>query len=265
MKKMKFGIFYNTKQTDETNALRLAKMIEKRAGEAIVFSEIEKIGGVDRLIVLGGDGTVLRAAKRASELNIPLVGVNYGNVGFLTEFERGEEEKAVELAFCDCPVLNRSMLEVALDGKKFCCLNELALLRPVNEQTKSRVAKISVAIDGSSAGDFSLDGMIVATPTGSTAYSLSAGGCLMTPDSSAFLLTPVCSFSLRARPIVYPDHCTLTFSFSQEPLFLYGDGDFLGQANASNQLTVKKSDRSARFLTQDPNGYFRRLTEKINH
>ena len=262
---MKFGIFYNEKQTDLKNAERLAQMIKERGGKALIFSDLAHIEGVDRLIVLGGDGTVLRAAKTASALGIPLVGVNYGNLGFLAEFERGEEEKAVELVMSDCPIVERSMLEVDLDGTKSYCLNELSLLHPVNENKPNGVAKIRVEIDGSKAGDFLADGLIVATPTGSTAYSLSAGGCVMTPDSSTFMLTPVCAFSLRSRPIVFSDSCMLTLAFTEDTLMLYGDGDYLGQINGEHRLTIKKAERKALLLTADPSGYFRRLTQKINH
>ena len=262
---MKLGIFYNESQTDYENAARLARIFDARGAVASVFSEASKIEGVDRLLVLGGDGTVLRAAKKASALGIPLVGVNYGNLGFLAEFERGEEEKAAELMLSDCAIVRRSMLEVELDGKKSYCLNELSLLHPVGKNRPNGVAKISVEIDGSRAGDFVADGLIVATPTGSTAYSLSAGGCVMTPDSQTFMLTPVCAFSLRSRPIVFPDSCTLTLAFTGDTLMLYGDGDYLGQIDGTHTLTVKKADRAALLLTADPSGYFRRLTQKINH
>ena len=262
---MKLGIFYNAKQTDYENAARLAKMIEERGGEACIFSDAAQIEGIDRLLVLGGDGTVLRAAKRASAFSIPLVGVNYGNLGFLAEFERGQEEEAVALVMGDCATLRRSMLEVELDGKKRYCLNELSLLHPVGENKANGVAKISVEIDGSKAGDFVADGLIVATPTGSTAYSLSAGGCIMTPDSPTFMLTPVCAFSLRSRPIVFPDSCTLTLALEKDTLMLYGDGDYLGQISGERKLTIKKAERAALLLTADPSGYFRRLTQKINH
>ena len=263
---MKLGIFYNKAQTDYENAMRLTHFVEAMGGVASLFTDAAEIEGVDRLLVLGGDGTVLRAAKRAAALNIPLVGVNYGNLGFLAEFERGQEEEAVSLALSgNCSTLSRSMLEVNLDGKKYYCLNELSLLHPVGENHHNGVAKISVEIDGSKAGNFVADGLIVATPTGSTAYSLSAGGCVMTPDSTTFMLTPVCAFSLRSRPIVFPDSCTLTLALQEDTLMLYGDGDYLGQVNAAHNLIIKKAERSALFLTADPGGYFRRLTQKINH
>ena len=87
----------------------------------------------------------------------------------------------------------------------------------------------------------------------------------MTPNSQTFMLTPVCAFSLRSRPIVFPDSCTLTLAVTKDTLMLYGDGDYLGQINGEHKLTIKKAKRAALLLTADPSGYFRRLTQKINH
>lgn len=263
---MKLGIYYNANQVEATTAQNLAGEIARRGGDAVIFSYLEEIGNVDRLIVLGGDGTVLRAAKRAAVLHIPIVGVNFGRLGFLTEFGRTETDKAAELALtADCSVVHRSMLKAELNGNEHYCLNEISMLRPVTELHDNRVARISVMIDGSRAGDFAADGLVVATPTGSTAYSLSAGGSIMTPDCKTFLLTPVCAFSLRSRPIVYPDSSTLSFGFTEDKLMLYGDGVYLGQVDRDSMLRVSKAERSVAFLTADPNGYFRRLTEKINN
>ena len=108
------------------------------------------------------------------------------------------------------------------------------------------------------------DGLIVATPTGSTAYSLSAGGSILTPDCAAFLLTPVCSFSMKARPTVFPDTGELGFTLAEhDALMAYGDGEFLGSVTASTVLSVKRSCRTAKFLTRDPKGFFLKLTEKL--
>ena len=263
---MKIGIHYNAQQVDPAIAHRLASLLQERGGEPIVFASLEEIAGIDRLIVLGGDGTMLRAARRASEAKIPLVGVNFGRLGFLTEFERDEVEEAAILALdAKCEILHRSMLEVELNGKCFQCLNELSMLRPVMEAGENKVVKISIAIDGSSAGEIIADGLIVTTPTGSTAYSLSAGGCIMTPDVESFLLTPVCAFSMRSRPIACSDRSAISFRVERGTcLMLFGDGAFLGSMGADDTLTVRKSDRFATFMTRDKRGFFRRLTEKIN-
>ena len=261
---MNIGIYYNREQVDRSVAERLAAHIFAAGHTAVLFSELTEICG-DRLVVLGGDGTMLRAAKRASVLNIPVVGVNYGRLGFLTEFEREETDKVISLVLDEnCAVLRRAMLEVELNGSKFDCLNELALLHPVAPDKDNRVVTISVAIDGSHAGEFIADGLIVATPTGSTAYSLSAGGSIMTPDCETFQLTPVCAFSMRSRSIAYSNRSELSFSLPKGALVLYGDGVFLGQAGAEDRLTVRRSVRSAAFLTRGLSEYFRRLTEKIN-
>ena len=127
----------------------------------------------------------------------------------------------------------------------------------------SKIARITVYIDGSSAGDFAADGMIVSTPTGSTAYSLSAGGSILCPECSCFLLTPLCAFSLRSRPIVYSDASVLSFRLPQDqPMVIYGDGKYLGNANGK-ELTVRRSARAVTFLCKRENDFFRRLSEKL--
>lgn len=264
-RRMKIGIFYNRDQAERSVAESLADFVRRAGHNAQIMSEPDEVSGIDRLIALGGDGTMLRMAKRASALAIPIVGVNFGRLGFLTEFEREEAQSAVSLVLDEkCARLERSMLEVELNSKKYECLNELALLHPVAPGKENKVVTISVTIDGSHAGEFIADGLIVATPTGSTAYSLSAGGSIMTPDCAAFLLTPVCAFSMRSRPIAYSDKSELGFSLPQGALVLYGDGVYLGEAGASDNLIVRKSSRSATFLTRGISEYFRRLTQKIS-
>ena len=156
---MNIGIFYNRDQAEPSVADGLARSVQTAGHAAAVFSRLEEIGGVDRLIVLGGDGTILRVAKRASALGIPIFGVNFGTLGFLTEFEREECDAAVSLALDErCARIDRSMLEAELNGEKFDCLNELALLHPVAPGKENKVVTISVTIDGSHAGEFVADG-----------------------------------------------------------------------------------------------------------
>lgn len=262
---MNIGIYYNRDQADASVAEELAVLVRARGHVAHIFSELEQIERADRLIVLGGDGTMLRVALRASLLNLPIVGVNFGTLGFLTEFERDERDQVVALASDEnCAILQRSMLEAELNGKTFNCLNELALLHPVYPGQQNKVVRLAVTIDGSRAGEFVADGLIVTTPTGSTAYSLSAGGSIMTPDCDTFQITPVCAFSMRSRPIAYSDKSELGFSLLSGEVVLYGDGFYLGEAGKHDRLIVRKSSRSVTFLTRGLSEYFRRLTEKIN-
>lgn len=261
---MNIGIYYNRDQVGRDVAENLAARVFSAGHTATLMTDVAEIGG-DRLVVLGGDGTMLRAAKRASVLGIPVVGVNFGRLGFLTEFERDEAERVIPLVLDEhCAVLRRAMLEVELNGSRYDCLNELALLHPVSPESDNRVVTISVTIDGSHAGEFVADGLIVTTPTGSTAYSLSAGGSIMTPDCETFQLTPVCAFSMRSRSIAYSNRSELGFSLPRGALVLYGDGTYLGKAGEEDHLIVRKSVRSAAFLTRGLSEYFRRLTQKIN-
>lgn len=262
---MRVGIFFNEKQVERAIAETLAARLKAAGSSAVVFSHDDQIADIDRLVVLGGDGTVLRAARRTAEAGIPLFGVNFGHLGFLTEFERDEIDGAVGLLLSEgSERVERAMLEVEFHGKRTACLNECALLRGTLAGEDMQPVRFAVGIDGNRAGDLLADGLIVATPTGSTAYSLSSGGCVITPDCGVFTYTPVCSLSMRSRPIVYSDRSELTFSLLEGRLFLYGDGRFLGALMKGDSLCVRRSSRSAIFLTRNRSGFFRRFTEKIN-
>ncbi len=261
---MRIGIYFNANQVELSSAESFRSELIGRGADAVIFMQEEEIAGVDRLVVLGGDGTVLRAARRAAEVGIPLVGVNYGHIGFLTEFGREEREAALDFVLSDsCERMDRAMLEVELNGRTTVCLNECSMLRAVAPEDDNKVIRIGVSIDGSDAGEITADGIIVATPTGSTAYSLSAGGSILSPECEAFILTPICAFSMKSRPIVYASSATLSFTVGEgHCLLLYGDGKFLGCVE--DEVRVRRSERKASFLTRDKRGYLLRITEKIN-
>ncbi len=260
---MQIGIFYNGAQVSENIVAEIAARLRSAGATAVVFGAQDEIV-CDRLLVLGGDGTMLRAAKRAVLHDIPLVGINYGRLGFLTEFERGEEAALIELILDPgCPVIERAMIRVRLGNSEHICLNELALLREISPERSNRVERIAVSLDGKAAGNFVADGLIVATPTGSTAYSLSAGGSILAPDCGALILTPVCAFSMSSRPIVCSDSVMLGLTIAEnDALMAYGDGEFLGRVTEADTLTVTKA-RSVRFLTRDRSGFFLKLTQKL--
>ncbi len=261
---MKIGICYHEKKVPLEEVHSLEAALSAAGAFVRIFSDVKGIADVDRLIVLGGDGAMLRAARKSSLLGIPLVGINYGTIGFLTEFDRGEEGDAVSLVLSeDCNFVRRSMLEANVRGKVCHCLNEIVFMRRIAPDTEDSVIRIGVTVDGTAAGEFNADGLILATPTGSTAYSLSAGGSILVPECGAFLLTPVNAFSLRSRPIVLSDKSELAFVFPNGAI-IHGDGEFLGEAEPGDIVTVKKSSRHATFLVNGKQDFFRHLTEKIN-
>ena len=141
---MKIGIVYSkNRMKDEAAIERIAAEIVRRGNEAVVCPLSEGISDADRLIVLGGDGTVLHAAREASECKIPLVGVNYGTLGFLTEFEKEDALRAIDLVLDEnCTVMIRSMIEADLDGVKSHCLNEISLMRNFMQQRGGQLADI---------------------------------------------------------------------------------------------------------------------------
>ena len=243
----------------------LFRLLRERGVEYATYYSVEEIGQTDVLIVLGGDGTILKTAIEAGRQGVLLLGINAGNLGFLTEFEADEAKSAVDL-LCNRRYVTekRSVLEITVSGKKYYALNEATFHRHYDEAADNNVVAVTAEIDGKRVDKIVGDGIIVSTPTGSTAYSLSAGGSIMTPDCATFQLTPVCAFSMRSRPIAYSDRSELGFSLPQGALVLYGDGIYLGEAGASDRLIVRKSERSATFLTRGLSEYFRRLTQKIN-
>ncbi len=261
---MKVGILSGS-GASEAVAQAMESALRERGCFGACFHGTEEIGGVDRLIVLGGDGTVLHAAKRAAVLHIPLVGVNFGTLGFLTEFEKEDWLAAVELATsATASALSRSLIEAEVGEGHFLCLNEVSVQREIAAGERAHIASVSASLEGGDEGIFRADGLIVSTPTGSTAYSLSAGGCIMTPDCNAFLLTPVCAFSLRSRPMVLSDDSVLCVKAATRPLLVYGDGEFLGKLGEGEGIRIRKSSASAVFLTREGRGFLRRITEKIN-
>lgn len=165
---------------------------------------------VDAIIVLGGDGTLLRVAQAALDYNLPILGINLGRVGFLTDLEQNELEQVSRLFTGDYTLDERMMITaVVTDGKKeyyrFHALNEIALSRG----NFSKMLEMDVYIDNSFSTPIRADGLIVATPTGSTAYSLSAGGAVVDPWAEVFAVTPVCPHTLNIRPMIIDKNRTI--------------------------------------------------------
>ena len=265
---MKVGIFCNqaTKKFESVQN-ELLHCLKKSGVEYGLYYDVSDIGCVDALIVLGGDGTILKAAIEAGRKGILLLGINSGNLGFLTEFEGDEAKEAVEL-LCNGKYLReeRSVLEVSVNGQIFYALNDAAFHRHYDETADNNVVAVSVEIDGKRVDKIVGDGVIVSTPTGSTAYSLSAGGSILTPDIAAFILTPVCAHSLHNRPVVYADQSVLRVSLADEgtALSLYCDGKYIGVIARGDEVTLRKANFSVGFIKRPDSNFFDKLLFKLN-
>jgi len=218
--------------------------------------------GAEAVLVVGGDGTFLRAAPLAWELDVPILGINFGKLGFLTEVQLEEAELALtRLAAGEFSIEERLMFRVHFHDEEFLALNEVAVLKgPLGHMIHLRVRA-----GGEYLTTYYGDGLIVATPTGSTAYNLSAGGPILHPRAQALVLTPICPFMLSARPLVLPSETLVEIQLiSPSPeVHLVVDGSLHRELPPGGKLTVKEAERPLRLITSPTRSYFAILRDKL--
>jgi NAD+ kinase len=225
---------------------------------------------VDIVVVLGGDGTLLSMADAIAEagMNVPILGVNFGSLGFLTEVILPELYSALEAAVTGrAPVEERLMLQAATirDGAVF---NEQIALNDVviTKAARSRMIDLSVSVGEEFVTRVKADGLIVATPTGSTAYNLAAGGPIVQPSVDALILTPIAPHTLTNRPIVIPASSTVRVQPQMEErdeLYLTFDGQAGFQLRAGDEVRIRRANQPLRLLRPSTRSYFDVLREKL--
>ena len=217
------------------------------------FSRLDReIGTADMLICFGGDGTILHMAKTATRNNLPILGVNIGTMGFMAELESSELEQLKRIATDDYTIDERMMLDVTVHRDRDIifhdiCLNDVV----VTKGAVARIVHMAVNCDGVQALECGGDGVIIATPTGSTAYSLSAGGPIVEPDAHSILITPICSHDVASRCIVASDNRTITLSITKNNrrcAYLSADGGKTLRMNMGDVATVKKSNLTTKLV-----------------
>lgn len=220
----------------------------------------------DAIVALGGDGTMLRAALQAARASVPLLGVNLGRVGFLSAAEEGHMEQAVAaLEAGDFSIEPRMMLdgEASLAGEPLLAclaLNEVV----VEKATPSRVIDVDLTVGGEDVARYTADGFIVATPTGSTAYSLSAGGPIVEPELDAMVLTPVCAHSLRWRAIVVGPHRPVVVTLVDGGGALVADGQPVGLLPDGAAVTIQPHPEPLRLIRLKDEGFFSRFRSRFD-
>ncbi|HKS66469.1 MAG TPA: NAD(+)/NADH kinase [Candidatus Acidoferrales bacterium] len=224
-------------------------------------------GKVDLLLVLGGDGTLLSAARALRGHNIPILGVNMGALGFLTGVTLDELYPVLEKVIAgDYRTSDRMMLQASVthDGRTdgpYAALNDAV----VNKSAMARMLEFDVYVDGSHVGRYRADGLIIATPTGSTAYSLAAGGPIVHPDMDVLVVTPICPHMLTNRPLVLPGSCEVDVDFSaaDEPVYLTLDGQTCIQVGLNHRVAVTKSQNKVKLVRPTDKTYFEILRSKL--
>jgi len=222
---------------------------------------------IDLLIVLGGDGTLLAAARALSGRKVPILAVNLGGLGFLTSFTLDELYPMLELVHAgDYRITERMMLDAqvvhdGLHGLKNCALNDAV----ANKGALSRMLSFDVYVNQSHVGRYRADGIIVATPTGSTAYSLAAGGPVVQSDLEAFLITPICPHMLTNRPLVVPATATIEVDFAatDEPAYLTLDGQIGFELAPCDKVVVRRSPSKVSLVRPLRKTYYEVLRSKL--
>ncbi len=229
---------------------------------------IPDLHGVDLVFSLGGDGTVLYAARIAAERNIPILAVNLGYFGFVTEVSKNEWKSAFEkyrknlLGISRRLMLKVSVLRKGVEVSEFIGLNDAV----ISAEGIAKVVKLNVRLKDTALGTYRADGIIAATPTGSTAYSAAAGGPILDPEMEALVLNPICPFTLSNRPLVIPgDQCVYAEVEKEQRtrLILTVDGQIAFPLKPCDVICFGKYEKKALLIRSDKRNFYEVLREKL--
>ncbi|MBW1916493.1 MAG: NAD(+)/NADH kinase [Deltaproteobacteria bacterium] len=223
--------------------------------------------GTEMIVVMGGDGTLLSAARHYGQQGIPILGVNVGGLGFITEIALRELYPVIEQILGHDFVIEKRMLLAATvirGGKKLeqqCVLNDVV----INKGALARIVELDTFIDDEYLTTYRADGLIVSTPTGSTAYTLAAGGPIVYPTLKTITLIPICPFTLTNRPIILPDSVTITVAMDAKSrdVYLTFDGQIGLALQPQDRVEIRKAAKSIRLVKSPSKSYFEILRTKL--
>lgn len=246
------------KTADDFNALLKTKGIEAKVLTTDKYSK-----NITCAIVLGGDGTILKTARFYAKYQVPILGINLGRLGFLSQAKPTQIKEAIDyLLKGSFKIENRLMLST-FNGKME-ALNDIV----IKGEAFSRTSRLYVEINNNLVCDYLADGLIISTPTGSTAYTLSAGGPIITPSLNAIVIVPICPHTMNARPIVIPDSEVIKVTSSQnKPLLkISADGQETKCVDVKEEIVITKSPSYAKLilLNLEKNSFYSVLKEKLH-
>ncbi len=225
---------------------------------------------LDILLTFGGDGTLLRGARMLEGRGIPILGINLGKVGFLTSVSRNALPAALDALVGGRYVTEprQALKAVVLEANGQVTPLDLALNDVVvHKGGVARVIRLDVLVQGESVGPYSADGIIVATPTGSTAYSLSAGGPIVVPGVQALVITPICAHTLAVRPLVFPASWEVVVQPvdpEEEEIIVSVDGQVVTHLSPGSRVRVRVAESPVMLVRVGPEGYFQRMRQKLH-
>jgi NAD+ kinase len=247
---------------------RIGKAMEElfqRRGVSVTEGQVDP--QTEAIVVLGGDGTLLHVAGKAYQLGIPLLGINLGGLGFLTEIHMDEMEQALDSMISGTLELDRrAILSVTVKvsdstGSTYYALNEAV----ISKGPLGKIITLPAWAGDSFLTTYRGDGLIISTPTGSTAYNLSAGGPILHPGIEALILTPICPFALNARPLILPSHMKVAIQIKNatEKISLIVDGQIGHELNEGDLVEVQKAKGHLKLIKSPLRDYFTILREKL--
>jgi len=245
----------------------LEEGIAGKIGEDSGLDRRQLASRVDLLVVMGGDGTILRTVRFVSEYNIPIVGINLGEFGYLTEVNLNEMFSALEL-ICrgDYQTEKRMMLDITINlgeetVRQQSILNDVVITRG----NLSRILDLETAVNDRYLTTFRADGIIISTPTGSTAYSLSAGGPIVFPEQDLFIINPICPHTLTNRPIIIPDNVVIRVILwtKEQGATLTLDGQVSYTMKSGDSMIIKKSKYVTNLVSSPHRDYMEILRTKL--
>ena len=235
----------------------------------IRFSRMEReLPNADVVVCFGGDGTILHMAKAATNRGIPILGVNIGTMGFMAELESTELDKLTRVARGDYTLDSRMMLDVTVQRERDIlfhdiCLNDVV----VTKGAVARIVHLCVKCDGVSAMEFGGDGVVVSTPTGSTAYSYSAGGPIVEPEAKNIIITPICAHEIGSRCIVASDKRVVSVEQvlnARRNAYLSVDGGRAVRLNMGDVATIRKSHLETRLVRLKERSFYDVVSSKFS-
>lgn len=258
-KKRKLEVYLTTRIVKKTD--------DPKYAECPVIKSADDFKRTDFVLALGGDGTILSAARAIGSRGIPILGIHLGDLGFMAKVTLKDLfGRLSQVADGDYDIDNHLVIQadVQSDGSlaTYTALNEVV----VDNGESHRMLTCQLMANGRFVGNYKADGIIIATPTGSTAYSLSAGGPIVAPNVNSLIITPICPHSLTSRPLVVPDTQTLEVRFPKEQTDEIGltiDGQIVDTVQNDTRIEIKKTDYSTAFITFSDSNYYQTLRTKM--
>lgn len=257
----KICIIYNEKKISAIDIFKdIKKYLEDKAIKILSQKELEN---ADFVIIIGGDGTLLRAFQKIKNKNSKIIAINAGTLGFITEIRKEFYKNILDdILNSDINIEERHFLEIKIGDKIYEALNELYLTK---DNIKRNIVNSEIYVEGKILSEFKGDGVILSTPTGSTAYSLSAGGPIVTPELKLFLITPIAPHNLNTRPLILSGDLEITLNIvsPSEQAYITIDGNIHHKINSKDKIEIKYSKETLKLVIPKNRNYFEILREKL--